>query len=317
MMSEAERGSSASLMTGSDGHTAPVNGLQQPPFSTTATTTTTTALATSTSTPTPAHALPASSPDPAQVKVRYSEEGSAGDANTRVMHVAPVGQGGRGEDGEGELASMTMAEQTLVEGTVGGVGEEGRRTHAKGPSTSSLSLPTKEDYISKKSLDRHRRDGSLGGGARRSEDQPKSAGTTTTGATWDPLKHEEVDKTHDTIIVEDDGDDVVDSNGKLVYPHDQVKPASAVPPRRASHLRLDIKPASPTPWERVEPPLDNNLKAIAGYYSPVASQKFQTFQNPKWVFLLFVYFLDFLLIGHGQCSTFDTQIFLLFWTSTS
>ncbi|KAF8895031.1 Golgin subfamily A member 7/ERF4 family-domain-containing protein [Gymnopilus junonius] len=112
----------------------------------------------------------------------------------------------------------------------------------------------------------------------------------TTPTTWDPLnsteprEEEEGDRTHgqDRTIIVEEGDDVVDSNGKLIYPDDddddeeeERKPVQ----RRTSHLRLDLKPHSPLPWEQVNPPLDNNLKAIAGYYSPVTSHKFRTLQS--------------------------------------
>lgn len=58
-----------------------------------------------------------------------------------------------------------------------------------------------------------------------------------------------------------------------------------VPPmqsaRRASHLKLDIQPPSPPPWEVVDPPLDNNATAVGSggdYYSPTTS-KFRTLQS--------------------------------------
>jgi len=87
------------------------------------------------------------------------------------------------------------------------------------------------------------------------------------------LLHRGQDK---TVVIEE-GDDVVDATGKVIYPDEELgrKPVQ----RRTSHLHLDLKPASPLPWEQVDPPLDNNLKAIAGYYSPGTWHKFRTLQN--------------------------------------
>lgn len=59
----------------------------------------------------------------------------------------------------------------------------------------------------------------------------------------------------------------------------EVPPMQAA--RRASHLKLDIHPPSPPPWELVDPPLDNNATAVGGggdYYSPTGS-KFRTLQS--------------------------------------
>ncbi|KAF9560194.1 hypothetical protein CPC08DRAFT_490556 [Agrocybe pediades] len=145
--------------------------------------------------------------------------------------------------GENELASTTMAEQTLVDGVNSGDVET--RTHRKGPSSSTVSLT--------KTQQTHRRDGSR---ATTGLNQP---------ATWDPLQKEETvdnDKTQvlDNTVVMEDGDDVVDSNGKVLYPDNEAKP-TPIPSRRTSHLRLDIKPPSPMPWEQIDPPLSNNDSA--------------------------------------------------------
>ncbi|KAG5646896.1 hypothetical protein DXG03_001972 [Asterophora parasitica] len=56
---------------------------------------------------------------------------------------------------------------------------------------------------------------------------------------------------------------------------------SPVASRRASHLHLDLKPASPPPWELVDPPdtadeHQHERKGGADYYSTVGSRKFQT-----------------------------------------
>jgi hypothetical protein len=76
--------------------------------------------------------------------------------------------------------------------------------------------------------------------------------------------------------LKEEEEDIVDSKGKLFYPDAKTKklPIS----QRTSHLRLNLKPPSPLPWERIEPPLDNNVKATAGYYSPVTS-RFRTMQS--------------------------------------
>ncbi|PPQ90449.1 hypothetical protein CVT25_014967 [Psilocybe cyanescens] len=247
-----------------------------------------------------------------------TESGGEVEAGVESREVA---QGGEDVD----VGSTTLAERTLVEGTE----EEPRttRTHVKGLSSSSLSLPPPtaglgsgsrtHAHAPTQSVDSSRRyrhwEAEAGGSAAGhshsySEEQPRTA---TTLVTWDPLKG--TDDGHadgeaegpgrkvrrdgtqdDTVVVEDDGQDVVDSKGKLLFPDDDEEepgahgfpPGSAGAPisavaRRASHLRLDLKPApaSPLPWEQVDPPPDNNSKSIAGYYSPVSSQKFRTLQN--------------------------------------
>lgn len=61
-----------------------------------------------------------------------------------------------------------------------------------------------------------------------------------------------------TMVVEEG--DVVDSRGRLMYSVDEEvdEKASAVnSPRRASHLRLNLKVSSPQPWELVDPPDSN------------------------------------------------------------
>lgn len=225
-----------------------------------------------------------------------------------------------GMEEDADVGSTTLAERTLVNDPITTTTASRTRvhTHVKGPSSSSLSLPVGEDgagagegpsrtyayqpmHAPHKSVDKA--DGqSQSQSQRQSEEQPRTA---TTAVTWDPLKgtgtdddrHEHAEKTHrrrgtqdDTVVVEDDGEDVVDSKGKLLFPDEEeekggggvggITPASAIA-RRASHLRLDLKPApaSPLPWEQIEPPPDNNSKSIAGYYSPVASQKFRTSQG--------------------------------------
>ncbi|KAF9042065.1 Golgin subfamily A member 7/ERF4 family-domain-containing protein, partial [Panaeolus papilionaceus] len=74
--------------------------------------------------------------------------------------------------------------------------------------------------------------------------------------------------------------DIVDSKGKLLIPDQDDVEGKPMGSRRTSHLRLDLKPPSPQPWDQIEPPLNNNMKAVAGYYSPAASQqKFHSMQN--------------------------------------
>ncbi|KAH9487172.1 hypothetical protein JR316_0001241 [Psilocybe cubensis] len=222
------------------------------------------------------------------------------------------GSDGAGE-GEEEDVDVGLAERTLVDDPTTTTTTRAH-THVKGPSSSSISLPVGPDegagegpsrtfvyqpmHVPQKSVDR-----ADGHSQRQSEDQPRTA---TTAVTWDPLKANGTDdghdgeKTHrrratqdDTVVVEDEGEDVVDSKGKLLFAEDDdeekreggvgvggIAPASAIA-RRASHLRLDLKPtpSSPLPWEQIDPPPDNNSKSIAGYYSPAASQKFRTLQS--------------------------------------
>ncbi|KAJ3513043.1 hypothetical protein NLJ89_g3167 [Agrocybe chaxingu] len=193
---------------------------------------------------------------------------------------------------EGDFASNTMAEETLVEGDPQ---EELARkiAHVKGPSSSSFDLPPRENQLEQ----------ALGAPppAQHGSAEGESTTTTTTTATathWNPmhpLGQETTEKEDDhiyhdkdkTVIVEEDEDDIVDSKGRLMFP-DETKETTHTPggilrpspaaSRRASHLRLDLKPPSPQPWDHIDPPLDNNLKSIAGYYSP-GTTKFRTLQS--------------------------------------
>jgi len=56
----------------------------------------------------------------------------------------------------------------------------------------------------------------------------------------------------DVTVLEDEVD-VVDSNRHVLYPDIDTKPPPAAS-RRASYLRLDLKPPSPRPWELIGPP---------------------------------------------------------------
>ncbi|KAF9457459.1 Golgin subfamily A member 7/ERF4 family-domain-containing protein [Collybia nuda] len=96
-------------------------------------------------------------------------------------------------------------------------------------------------------------------------------------AIQDPLRTDskEVDDTQDLKVVVEE--DVVDSNGRLLYPGVDLKP-SPVASRRTSHLRLDLKPPSPQPWELIDPP-DIDGKSGPDYYSTLGSKKFHTLQS--------------------------------------
>jgi hypothetical protein len=83
---------------------------------------------------------------------------------------------------------------------------------------------------------------------------------------------------HDITIVGEAGD-IVDASGKLLYP-DADASTRPVGSRRASHLRLDLKPPSPHPWDLVEPPNDHRKP---GYYSPSASHNFHAMQSTTCV----------------------------------
>lgn len=201
---------------------------------------------------------------------------------------------------EGEAELTTLVDRTLVEGDDA---DASTKKHAKVPSANSLSFPLTEPG-SKKSRDSHstRHDGSVEGGS------PTS---------WHPLhKVEPLSKDgetqgydHNMVLVEDD---IAESKGKLLYPQTDTK----IPSNRTSHIQLDLKP-SPQPWDHIDPPLDNNLKSMEGYYSPSAAQQtFHTMQRARCVFVS----------ADGQCflrdfckcgSTVDTQVVLLFWATTS
>ncbi|KDR84739.1 hypothetical protein GALMADRAFT_82682 [Galerina marginata CBS 339.88] len=257
----------------SDGHTASSNN-PQPPVSQTDTH----ALP-----PPPSSSLPVSSveftanpypyPEEAQSVTASAPGGTEMQSAATNTSVSMIGDANSNRDVEVEAGSTTMAERTLVEGA-----DSIAKSHARGESTSSFSLPLKEEYTyaPKKSMESQR-------------GRPGSASAT--GATWDPLKssdkqEEDTDsekmETQDKTVIMEEGD-VVDSRGRLLHVEGEVEEGKASHPsvasRRASHLRLDLKSSSPMPWEQVEPPLDNNLKAIAGYYSPVTSHKFRTLQN--------------------------------------
>jgi hypothetical protein len=75
---------------------------------------------------------------------------------------------------------------------------------------------------------------------------------------WHPLHSKENETQgfdHNTVLVEDD---ITDSKGKLLYP--QIG---------------------------IDPPLENNLKSMEGYYSPSTQQKFHTMPKARCLFFFF------------------------------
>lgn len=106
-------------------------------------------------------------------------------------------------------------------------------------------------------------------------------------ADWDPLRQTmrpasgDVNQTQDlTMVVEEEvGDELVDSNGRVLFTDSNAKPSPAGS-RRASHLRLNIKPPSPQPWDLIDPPpSDNGHKGNHDFYSTSGSRKFHTLQS--------------------------------------
>jgi len=75
---------------------------------------------------------------------------------------------------------------------------------------------------------------------------------------------------HDLTVVEGEYD--VDSKGHPLFRETDTK-ASPVASRRGSHLRLDLKPPSPQPWELVEPPNEEDHKGASDY--SIGRQKYQ------------------------------------------
>lgn len=92
---------------------------------------------------------------------------------------------------------------------------------------------------------------------------------------------------HDVTIVGEAGD-IVDASGKLLYGYADTS-TRPVGSRRASHLRLDLKPPSPHPWDLVEPPNDQRK---LGYYSPSASHNFHAMQSTTCVVFMIFGFRD-------------------------
>jgi len=86
---------------------------------------------------------------------------------------------------------------------------------------------------------------------------------------------------HDLTIV-GEGDDIVDSKGHPFYPEVDAKPTPATP-KRASHLRLDLKPpSSPQPWELVEPPNEEGRKGPSDFFT-IRARKFHALHSTTYV----------------------------------
>ena len=103
----------------------------------------------------------------------------------------------------------------------------------------------------------------------------------------DPLRnprptHFSVDpkEAQDVTVVEEEVD-IVNSNGQTLYPDIYTKP-SPTASKGASHLRLNLKPPSPQPWELVEPPSEETGKEDRRLYS-VGGQKFDVVQSARCV----------------------------------
>ena len=175
---------------------------------------------------------------------------------------------------EAEVESTAVLDCTLVEG--GDEAEGSTKKHAKVSSANSLPFPFK-GHGSKTSGDSH--DGSIEGGS---------------PTPWHPLNTMEKGETqgydHSMVLVEDD---IGETKGKLLYGQTDMKTFL----NRTSHLHLELKPGSPQqqPWDSIEPPLENNLKSMEGYYSPTAAvqQKFHTMQKIGWVFFFSFFFFFF------------------------
>jgi len=178
-----------------------------------------------------------------------------------------------------EVGSTTVLDRTLVEGDDV---EASTKKHAKGASTSSISLSFKR-HTPKNSCDSHstHHDGSVERGS---------------PTPWHPLHNVEVlskggelqGHGHNMALAEGD---VVGSKGKQLYPQTDVKTSS----NRASHLHLDLQPSLPQPWEQVDPPMDNTLKSMGDYYSSSATQqRFHIMQKARCIFRI--------VSAEGQCS---------------
>jgi len=104
---------------------------------------------------------------------------------------------------------------------------------------------------------------------------------------WHPLKNEgsqtqhNLDLDSDEIpraIVLDEGDSVVDSNGRVITPVEDLGR-----PRRGSHLHIEIKQSSPQPWDLVDPPSSRSEKN-RNPYGTASSHRFSTLQDSAYVY---------------------------------
>lgn len=105
-----------------------------------------------------------------------------------------------------------------------------------------------------------------------------------TAGDWDPLRkeeNEEMEDLHEKTVIEDGGD-VVDSHGRVLFPGDEAKSTPAVS-RRTSHLHLNLKPPSPQPWDLGADNQNGRLHTPNLYSSPAGSQKFLAGKNTVYV----------------------------------
>lgn len=106
-----------------------------------------------------------------------------------------------------------------------------------------------------------------------------------TAGRWDPLRkeqNEEMEDLHEKTVIENGGD-VVDSHGRVLFSGEEAKSTPTVS-RRPSHLHLNLKPPSPQPWDLVGTDTQNGRLHISNLYSsPAGSQKFLTGQNTVYV----------------------------------
>jgi hypothetical protein len=162
--------------------------------------------------------------------------------------------------------SISRQEQTTLEGTEDEIDESDEKRVSTRSSARSNS-PSEEQL----------RDAYLTPG----ENEKTKEGVTDES---DPLRDphrinftNEANDTQELTVVVEDGD-VVDSNGRLIYSGVDLKPSPAAS-RRASHLRLDLKPPSPQPWDLIDPPSDTDRKGGPDFYSTLGSRKFHTLQS--------------------------------------
>ncbi|KAF8665163.1 hypothetical protein AX16_000628 [Volvariella volvacea WC 439] len=81
------------------------------------------------------------------------------------------------------------------------------------------------------------------------------------------------------VVEEDVGDQLLDAHGRLLFTDSGTRSTPAGS-RRASHLRIDIKPGSPQPWELIDPPSEEGRKAGPDFDSTIESHKYNVLQGP-------------------------------------
>jgi hypothetical protein len=79
-------------------------------------------------------------------------------------------------------------------------------------------------------------------------------------------------------VQDGEGDSVVDSSGRVLI----LENGPEGRPRRGSHLHIEVKQASPQPWDLVEPPSSHTEKT-RNPYGTTSSNKFSTLQNSAYV----------------------------------